>query len=125
MAATNLPTIAHPVQRTIRTAVQVLAGFASVVLTYQAVLQPLLGTPNRDSALGWAATVAGQVVLIATVIAYVMTIPAVDTFLTAIGIGSVPRSEIALVHVPTQEEALRAAQQLLHAPDGASAGTQS
>ncbi len=104
--STNLPAIEHQAQRVKRTLVQVgipsYLGLA-IVLPQVLVALNLPATSRVELALVAVATaITGS----AAALTRIMAIPAINTWLTANGLGSVPRRETALVHVPTQDAAL-------------------
>ena len=82
-----------PLQRAIRTAVQVVAGGAAVLATIVIVAPQIIDAvaevvpgPN----IAWATAAIATLAAISAAIARVMAIPAVDEWLRRIGAGSAP-----------------------------------
>ncbi|MET3449806.1 hypothetical protein [Curtobacterium sp. 1544] len=84
-----------PWQRVIRTAGQVLVA-TSIVLTAVAVVAPQVLDAVADVLPGpWVAWLTGAIAFVAALaaaLARVMALPVVNTWLTALGAGSVPAS---------------------------------
>lgn len=81
-------------QRVIRTIVQV--GIPAFI-TFAAVLPSIidaLGLPVDAEIRLWLLAVAAGVTAVAAALARVMAIPAVNQWLTKVGLGSVPRSSV-------------------------------
>ncbi len=89
-------TIWYKAQRVLRTLVQVaIPAFLSFALVLPAIIEAL-GLPVDSELRLWLIAVAAGVTAVATAISRVMAIPAVNAWLTKIGLGSVPRSAIAV-----------------------------
>lgn len=88
-----VPDIVHTGQRVLRTVVQVgIPAFLAFALVLPKVIEAL-GLPVDSKLYLWLLGVAGAVTAVAGAIARVMAIPAVNLWLTQIGLGSVPKSE--------------------------------
>ena len=93
MADIDVQDIWFKSQRVLRTIVQV--GIPAF-LTFAGVLPVIidsLGLPVDGSLYLWLIGAAGVVTAVAGALSRVMAIPAVNAWLTKIGLGSVPRSE--------------------------------
>jgi len=93
-AVKNVTEIWYKAQRVLRTLVQVIIpaflGFAVVL----PLIIEALGLPVDSELRLWLLLVAGGVTAVATAIARVMAIPAVNAWLIKIGLGSVPASAV-------------------------------
>lgn len=82
-----------PMQRAIRTAVQVIVGGAAVLATI-VVIAPQIVEAVADvvpgPAIAWATAALATLAAISAAIARVMAIPAIDEWLRHIGAGSAP-----------------------------------
>lgn len=93
-----VPDIVNKGQRVLRTIVQVgIPAFLLFALVLPQVIQAL-GLPVDSQIYGALIGFAAAVTAIAGAITRVMAIPAVDQWLTSIGLGSVKKSEAQ--HVP-------------------------
>lgn len=91
-------TIWYKAQRVLRTLVQTaIPAFLGFALVLPAIIEAL-GLPVDSELQLWLVALAAGVTAVATAIARVMAIPAVNAWLTKIGLGSVPKS--ALVQSP-------------------------
>lgn len=95
MTTTTVSPIWHPVQRVLRTIVQVLtaalsvwAGFALIAPQVLAELAKILPGPW----IAWLTATIAAITVVAGVLTRIMAIPAVNAALTRIGLGSVPKA---------------------------------
>lgn len=80
-------------QRVLRTIVQVgIPAFLTFAVVLPQIIQAL-GIPVDSGVYGWLIAAAGIVTAVAGGLSRVMAIPAVNVWLTAIGLGSVPKSQ--------------------------------
>lgn len=94
-----VPEIINKGQRVIRTVVQVgIPAFLGFALVLPQIIEAL-GLPVDSELRLWLVGVAAAVTAVAGAIARVMAIPAVNLWLTHIGLGSVPKSA-AVTDVP-------------------------
>lgn len=78
-------------QRVLRTIVQVgIPAFLTFAVVLPQIIQAL-GLPVDSGVYGWLLAAAGFVTAIAGGLSRVMAIPSVNQWLTAIGLGSVPK----------------------------------
>lgn len=94
--ATPIPTVSDKGRRALRTAVQVALAFVSLAAFVPAIT-PLFGAPHSSNLAEYAAAAGGWITLVAGVIAWLMSLPAVDRILTVLGVGSVPASRVQVV----------------------------
>lgn len=87
-----VPGIWYKTQRVLRTAVQVgIPAFLTFALVLPQIIGAL-GLPVDGPVYLWLVGAAGVVTAVATALSRIMAIPAVNTWLTGIGLGSVPKS---------------------------------
>lgn len=80
-------------KRVLRTLVQSgIPAFLSFAVVLPQIIKAL-GLPVESSLYVWLLAVAAGVTAVATGLAAVMAIPAVNAFLVSFGLGSVPKSE--------------------------------
>ena len=80
-------------QRVLRTVVAVgIPAFLSLALVIPQIIEAL-GLPITSELYGWLVAVAAGVTAVAGAITRVMAIPAVNVWLTKVGLGSVPRDK--------------------------------
>lgn len=80
-------------QRVLRTIVQVgIPAFLTFAVVLPQIIQAL-GLPVDSGVYGWLLAAAGFVTAIAGGLSRVMAIPAVNQWLTSIGLGSVPKGQ--------------------------------
>ena len=92
--ATTVPDIWFKLQRVLRTAVQVgIPAFLTFNLALPQIIEALGGVLPPDAFL-WLNGVAAGITAIAAGLARVMAIPQVNAWLTKLGLGSVPKSQI-------------------------------
>lgn len=92
--ATEAPDIWYKGKRVLRTIVQVgIPTFLAVALVIPQIIEAL-GLPVDSEIRLWLVAVAGGITAVAAALTRVMAIPAVNTWLTHIGLGSVPRSYV-------------------------------
>lgn len=90
----NVPEIWYKTQRVLRTLVQVgIPAFLAFALVLPQIIEAL-GLPVDSKLRLWLVAVAAGVTAVATAIARVMAIPAVNAWLIRIGLGSVPASAV-------------------------------
>lgn len=95
MSTLNVPEIWFKTQRVLRTLVQVgIPAFISFAVVLPVIIDAL-GLPVDSELRLWLLAVAGAVTAVAAALARVMAIPAVNAWLTRIGLGSVPKSAVA------------------------------
>ncbi|MDR6867697.1 hypothetical protein J2Y69_002301 [Microbacterium resistens] len=98
MKGTSMSKIWFPLQRAIRTAVQVIVAAAAILAT-TVVVAPQIVTAIADVLPGsWVAWLTGAIAALAAVsaaISRVMAIPAVDAWLKKLGAGSAPTGAVA------------------------------
>jgi len=81
-------------QRVLRTLVAVgIPAFLSFALVLPLIIDAL-GLPVTSGLYGWLIGAAAIVTAVAGAITRVMAIPAVNRWLTRVGLGSVPRAEL-------------------------------
>lgn len=83
--ATEVPPIWYPWQRALRTAF-------TTILTVLPLVPQVIAIIQGEWDAEWLTAVGVQAVAINTVLTRIIAIPAVNTFLTKIGLGSVPPS---------------------------------
>jgi hypothetical protein len=89
----DVPDIVNKGQRVLRTIIQVgIPAFLAIAVVLPQIIQAL-GLPVDSAVYLWLIGFAGAVTAVAGALARVMAIPAVDTWLTSIGLGSVKKSE--------------------------------
>lgn len=87
-----VPDIINKGQRVLRTIVQVgIPAFLGFALVLPQIIEAL-GLPVDSELRLWLVGVAAAVTAVAGAIARVMAIPAVNVWLTSIGLGSIPKS---------------------------------
>lgn len=92
-ATTEVQEIWFKSQRVIRTLVQVgIPAFLTFALVLPQIIAAL-GLPVDGPVYLWLIGAAGVVTAVAGALSHVMAIPAVNAWLTSIGLGSVPKSE--------------------------------
>lgn len=92
-----VPDIINKGQRVLRTIVQVgIPAFLGFALVLPQIIEAL-GLPVDSELRLWLVGVAAAVTAVAGAIARVMAIPAVNLWLTHIGLGSVPKSAARVV----------------------------
>lgn len=92
--ALEVPEIWYKTQRVLRTAVQVgIPAFLSLALVIPQIIEAL-GLPVDSELRLWLVAVAAGITAVAAAITRIMAIPAVNTWLTRLGLGSVPRSAV-------------------------------
>jgi hypothetical protein len=84
-ASNGVPPIWYPWQRAARTAF-------TTILTILPIIPQIIAIIQGEWAAEWLTAVSVQAVLINTALTRIIAIPAVNTFLTKIGLGSVPPS---------------------------------
>lgn len=90
----TVPSIWYKTQRVLRTFVQVgIPAFLTFALVLPQIIEAL-GLPVDSGLRLWLVAVAAGVTAVAGAIARVMAIPAVNAWLTKIGLGSVPKSAV-------------------------------
>lgn len=90
----TVPDIWFKTQRVLRTIVQVgIPAFLAFALVVPQIIDAL-GLPVDSELRLWLVGVAGIVTAVAAALTRVMAIPTVNTWLTKIGLGSVPKSAI-------------------------------
>lgn len=90
----TVPSIWYKTQRVLRTLVQVgIPAFLTFALVLPQIIEAL-GLPVDSELRLWLVAVAAGVTAVAGAIARVMAIPAVNAWLTKIGLGSVPKSAV-------------------------------
>lgn len=88
----TVPDIWYKSKRVLRTLVQVgIPAFLTFALVLPQIIGAL-GLPVDGPVYAWLVGAAGIVTLVATALARVMAIPAINAWLTTIGLGSVPKS---------------------------------
>lgn len=91
MTEVQAPTIWFKSKRVLRTLVQVaIPTFLAVAVVIPQIIEAL-GLPVDSEIRLWLVAVAGGITAVAAAIARIMAIPAVNTWLTHVGLGSVPR----------------------------------
>lgn len=100
LRAATAPDIWFKTQRVLRTAfaviISILTTFAGTVLTVEVFAPQILDELARILPAGWIAWLTAAfatLAVVASVITRIMAIPKVNTWLTRIGLGSVPISE--------------------------------
>lgn len=94
MTAPAIPEIWFKAQRVLRTIIQVgIPSFLGLALLLPQLIEAL-GLPADSELRLWMVGVAAAVTAVAAALARIMAIPAVNAWLTKIGLGSIPRSEI-------------------------------
>lgn len=92
-ATTDVQDIWFKSQRVLRTLVQVgIPSFLGFALVLPQIINAL-GLPVDSALYLWLVGAAATVTAVATGLSRVMAIPAVNAWLTKIGLGSVPKSE--------------------------------
>ena len=93
---TNVQDIWFKAQRVLRTAVQVAVSGA-IVLGTVVLIAPQVLEAVQDVLPGpvvaWLVAVIGTLTAVSAALSRVMAVPAVNAWLTGLGLGSVPRSE--------------------------------
>jgi len=90
----NVPTIWFKAQRVLRTLVQVgIPAFLGFALVLPMIIDAA-GLPVDSSVRLWLVAAAAIVTAVAGGITRIMAIPAVNVWLTKIGLGAVPKSAI-------------------------------
>jgi len=90
----TVPDIWFKAQRVLRTIVQVgIPAFLSFALVLPLVIQAL-GLPVTSALYLWLLSFAAAITAVAAAITRVMAIPAVNVWLTKIGLGAIPKKEI-------------------------------
>ena len=88
------PEIWYKGKRVLRTIVQVgIPAFLGIAVVIPQVIEAL-GLPVDSAVHLWLVAVAGGITAVAGAIARVMAIPAINTWLTKIGLGSVPKDTL-------------------------------
>lgn len=88
----DVPDIVNKGQRVLRTLFQVgIPAFLTFAVVLPQIIQAL-GLPVDSAVHGWLIAAAGVVTAVAAALARIMAIPAVNQWLTSIGLGSVPKS---------------------------------
>lgn len=96
-ADTNVQEIWFKTQRVLRTVVAVgIPAFISLALVLPQIIEAL-GLPLTSELYAWLVGVAAGVTAVAGAFTRVMAIPVVNRWLVRIGLGSVPRTELAKV----------------------------
>jgi predicted naringenin-chalcone synthase len=91
---TNVQDIWFKTQRVLRTIVAVgIPAFISLALVLPQIIEAL-GLPLTSELYAWLVGVAAGVTAVAGAITRVMAIPAVNSWLVRIGLGSVPRAAV-------------------------------
>lgn len=88
----------YPIQRVLRTVVQALTATLTIWAGFQLVAPQILAELAKilpGSWIAWLAAAIAGISAVAGVLARIMAIPAVNRWLTKIGLGSVPRTEPA------------------------------
>lgn len=92
--ALQVPEIWFKSQRVLRTIVQVgIPAFLSVALVIPQIIEAL-GLPVDSEIRLWLLAVAAGITAVAAAISRIMAIPAVNAWLTTVGLGSVPKSAV-------------------------------
>jgi hypothetical protein len=90
----HLPEIVHTGQRVLRTIVQVgIPAYLAFALVLPQIIEAL-GLPVDSQLRLWLVGVATGVTAVAGAIARVMAIPAVNAWLTRVGLGAAPKSSV-------------------------------
>jgi hypothetical protein len=93
VADINVEDIWFKSQRVLRTIVQVgIPAFLGFALVLPQIISAA-GLPVDGPLYGWLITAAGVITAVAAGLSRIMAIPAVNAWLTKIGLGSVPKSE--------------------------------
>ncbi|UUG69610.1 membrane protein [Microbacterium phage Fransoyer] len=93
----SVTTIWYKAQRVLRTIVQtVIPSFLGFAVVLPMIIEAL-GLPVESELRLWLVAVAAGVTAVAAAIARVMAIPAVNAWLTKIGLGSVPKDAVYVV----------------------------
>ena len=79
----NIPVVSDTARRVARTVLQVIAGFGAFAAVYPLIVSAI-GAPKGSNLAVWLAGSAAVVTGIAAVLARVMAIPAVNTWLGAV-----------------------------------------
>jgi len=109
-------------QRVLRTLVQVgIPSFLTFALVLPQIISAL-GLPVDSSLYLWLLTAAGVVTAVATGLSRVMAIPAVNVWLTSIGLGSVPKAA-AVRQAEAEKVTADSPPQITDGSDFAPAGT--
>jgi|SRR5690606_13029734 len=86
------PDIWYVAQRVLRTIVQVgIPAFLTFALVLPQIIEAL-GLPVDSELRLWLLGIAGAVTAVAAALSRIMAIPAVNTWLTKIGLGSIPKA---------------------------------
>lgn len=97
---TTVPEILFKAQRVLRTIVQVgIPAFLGFALILPQIIEAA-GLPVDSSVRLWLVAAAAIVTAVAGAIARIMAIPAVNSWLTNIGLGSVPKHSVTTPTVP-------------------------
>ncbi len=118
-------TIWFPLQRVIRTAVQVIVGGAAVLATIVLVAPQIIDAVADvvpGPVIAWATAAIATLAAISAAVARVMAIPAVDEWLRRIGAGSAPAGAVAVTQFDGSETGLTR-RQYRAMLDGADTGT--
>lgn len=84
----------YVIQRVLRTLVQVvIPAFLGFAVVLPQIIEAM-GLPVDSQLRLWLLAVAAGVTAVATALAKIMAIPAVNAWLTKIGLGSVPKSAV-------------------------------
>ena len=111
-AAKKATEIWYKSQRVLRTIVQVgIPSFLAFALVLPQIIEAL-GLPVDSEIRLWMVGVAAVITAIAGAISRVMAIPAVNAWLTKIGLGSVPKSAVGV-----ETDGLTGAQDVYVLPD--------
>jgi hypothetical protein len=88
----STPDIWYKTQRVLRTIVQVgIPAFLTFALVLPQIIEAL-GLPVDSELRLWLLGIAGAVTAVAAALSRIMAIPAVNSWLTKIGLGSIPKS---------------------------------
>lgn len=118
-------TIWFPLQRVIRTAVQVIVGGAVVLATIVLVAPQIIDAVADvvpGPVIAWATAAIATLAAISAAVARVMAIPAVDEWLRHIGAGSAPAGAVTYTQFDGSEAGLTR-RQYRAMLDGADTGT--
>ena len=94
--ALEVPEMWFKTQRVMRTIVQVgIPAFLSIALVIPQIIEAA-GLPVDSELRLWLVAVAGGITAVAAAISRIMAIPAVNAWLTSVGLGSVPKSAVEI-----------------------------
>jgi hypothetical protein len=82
----------YPWKATLRTAIAVIVAVAIVAPQVLAIVQDQLGGYIRPDIMTWLAWAVGLLVAISLALTRIMAIPAINGWLTSIGLGATPKS---------------------------------